>query len=90
MVKSLIYFIVSLATMFYALPRIPLLGYNNGAFIFSIVWLLFGLLVVGAHLDQMIFLDEKKRKRLARLKKIRYRKQEQIIMQMQTKRQASR
>lgn len=85
MIKTLIYFIFSLAAVFYALPRLPFLSENQTATFFSAIWLLFALLIVGAHLDHLLGLDEEKRKRLTKLKKYQLWRKEQKILKMQTR-----
>ncbi|MFV9511206.1 hypothetical protein [Tepidibacillus sp. LV47] len=86
LLKSIVYFIIALASLFYAIPRIPLFQGDLSAQIFAVTWILFALLVVGAHLDQLLFLDEEKRKQLARIKKYQRLKKEQEILHLQPKR----
>lgn len=83
MLKSMIYLILSLATVFYALPRFQFLSNDFGLSLFSIAWVLFALIVVGAHLDHLLQIDEGKRKRLAQLKKYEMWKREQKIWKSQ-------
>ena len=85
MVKSIIYFIIALATTFYAIPRIPLIGNHTVEILYSVSWLAFALLILGAHVDRLLILDETKKKRLEQLKKLNRRKREQQILQLQNK-----
>ncbi|OEG00068.1 hypothetical protein BHF71_06375 [Vulcanibacillus modesticaldus] len=77
MLKNIIYLIFALATVFYAILRIPILSYEVEARLFSIIWLFFALLVIGAQLERLLDYDEKKQKNLMRLKKYQLWKQEQ-------------
>jgi len=89
MLKSLIYLIFSLAILFYALPRINFFINNPAAKVFNIVWLIFALLIIGAHLDHLLGLDEEKKKHLAFLKKYHLRERDQKILEIQRLRQKS-
>ncbi|TCS83592.1 hypothetical protein [Tepidibacillus fermentans] len=84
MVKSIIYFILALASLFYALPRIPLFQANSTDQMFAIAWIIFALLVVGAHLDQLLLSDEDKRKHLARIRNYQRLKKEQELLRFQS------
>ncbi|WP_339060141.1 hypothetical protein [Tepidibacillus marianensis] len=86
MVKTIIYFIISLAILFYAIPRIPLLHADSIAQVFAFTWVFFALLVVGAHLDQLLFLDEEKMKHLVKIKAYKRWEKEQEILRLQSKR----
>jgi len=83
--KSIVYFILSLALLFYGVPRIPMFDADDKGLLFSAVWLFFALLIVGAHLDQLIGLDEEKRDGL-KLKKVQRLKKEQEVFHIQRKR----
>jgi len=85
MLKTIIYFIISLAILFYAIPRIPLFHADFAAQLFAFAWLFFALLVVGAHLDQLLFLDEEKRNQIAKIKAYKRWKREQEILHLQQK-----
>lgn len=85
MFKSILYLILSLTVVFYALPRIPLIHTQFEAQLFSGIWLVFALLILGAHLDQLLGLDEEKRKRLQRLKHVRLREKEQELIKWKRK-----
>ncbi|MFT9486390.1 MAG: hypothetical protein ACH0QD_03335 [Tepidibacillus sp.] len=79
--KTIIYLILTLAVIFYAIPRVPLFDSSSLAKAFSIVWFFFALLILGAHLDHLLGLDEEKRIRLAHLEKVRLWRKEQHLLQ---------
>lgn len=70
-VRTLCCFIFALTLLFYAVPRLTFQSPTDLATGFSILWLLFALLVTGANLHHAMGLDyaeqlESKRKRYAR------------------------
>lgn len=60
--KRLIYLIISLSIVFYALPRINFFSNNLNELIFSIAWIVFALIVIGAQLQQLLIIDEDRRR----------------------------
>ncbi|MBO8171890.1 MAG: hypothetical protein H0Z33_08365 [Bacillaceae bacterium] len=48
--RALTCFMIGLTLLFYAVPRLPFQGIGDQATGFSLIWLLFALLVVGANL----------------------------------------
>jgi predicted membrane protein len=65
--RSFMYMGLGLAMLFYAIPQLPGLS-PSAAGVFSVVWLLFGILVIGANLYYLIGVD-KERKRRAQFQK---------------------
>lgn len=86
MLRGIIYLILSLAIIFYGLPRLEVFSDIQGFQVFSIAWIVFALLVVGAHLDYLLILDEEKRKRTNQLKRYKLWRKEQQILNLQSKR----
>lgn len=62
MFKRLIYLIISLSIVFYALPRINFFSNNSEELIFSTAWIVFALIVIGAQLQQLLIIDEDRRR----------------------------
>lgn len=83
MVKSLFYLIIVLAVVFYALPIIPISSQQLLDKIFSILWIVFALLIIGAHLNILLDLDEKKRKEIDRLERYKLWEKEQRVLKSQ-------
>ncbi|MCI1693537.1 hypothetical protein [Aneurinibacillus aneurinilyticus] len=52
--RNISYLIFAFVLVFYGLPRLPLLADKAEAVLFSIVWLGFALLIIGANLYQII------------------------------------
>lgn len=84
--KYLVYLVLAFATVFFALPRIPIFSQDLASQIFSIVWMFFALLVIGSYLDRLIDIDDQKKKTLARIEKYNLWKKEQKILEAQSKR----
>ncbi len=62
--KHVIYMLVALSMLLYALPQ---LSFQNGpgwVFGFGVVWCIFAFLVIAAHLHFIIGVDEEKHKQL--------------------------
>ncbi len=85
MLKTIIYLIIILATVFYALPRIDLYTTSIEELIFNLSWLLFALFIIGAQIDQMLMIDEEKRVKNNRLKRYKIQQKEKKIWQQQVK-----
>lgn len=62
MFKRLVYLIISLSIVFYALPRINFFSDNLNELIFSSAWMVFALIVIGAQLLQLLIIDEDRRR----------------------------
>jgi hypothetical protein len=60
--KAFIYLAIGLVMLFYAVPRLPDVTFSEEG-VFTIVWLLFALLTVGANLYVLIGVDKERRKR---------------------------
>lgn len=85
MIRSFFNLIIALAIVFYALPLVPFFSQNSLASLFSMVWVTFALIIIGAHLNSLIELDLKKRINLIKLEKYRLWKKEQKLLQSQPK-----
>ncbi|GAX89460.1 hypothetical protein [Effusibacillus lacus] len=75
--RSFMYMGLGLAVIFYAIPQLPGLSWSLGG-VFSVVWLLFGILVVGSNLYYLIGVD-KERKRREKSKRDRQREWEREV-----------
>ncbi|MBO2942481.1 hypothetical protein JJQ72_00565 [Paenibacillus sp. F411] len=68
-VKHLIYLVIALAMLLYALPSISFAGGFSWAALFGAVWAGFALLVIGSHLHILIGVDEAKQKALDEIRR---------------------
>lgn len=85
MVRSFFYLIITLASVFYALPLIPFSSNDLVARLFSIVWIIFALLLIGVHLNILIDIDFKRRIDFIKLEEYRNWEKEQKLLQSQIK-----
>ncbi|MGD9677596.1 MAG: hypothetical protein AB7V16_04390 [Vulcanibacillus sp.] len=85
MIRSFIYLIIALACIFYALPLIPFYNQDSLVTLFSAVWVGFALIIIGAHLNNIIDIDFKRKIELIKLEKYRLWKKEQKLLQSQSK-----
>lgn len=65
--KSVIYLMVTLGMLIYAVPRLDIGQGLTLPTIYGIVWISFALLVIAAHLHEWLGVDEQTRDRLDRL-----------------------
>lgn len=77
---SVISIVAVLAMLFIALPTIPLREGFSLASIFGVVWALFAVLIIGAHLYRLLKVDEDTEMRMKAIKKEKIRKLERRIM----------
>ncbi|SMG54244.1 hypothetical protein [Paenibacillus aquistagni] len=77
---SVISIVAVLAMLFIALPTIPLREGFSLASIFGVVWALFAVLIIGAHLYRLLKVDEDTEKRMKAIKKEKIRKLERRMM----------
>jgi hypothetical protein len=67
--KHVIYLVLALAMLLYALPKLSLANGPSWVFGFGVVWSAFAFLVIAAHLHFIIGVDEEKQKRLEAVRK---------------------
>lgn len=77
--KNVIYMSAALGMLFYSVPRLELTEVLSLQGIFSIIWVCMALLVVAAHLHQLLGVDEEKRRELKRIKKMKRWQLEQAL-----------
>ncbi|MFC4767793.1 hypothetical protein [Effusibacillus consociatus] len=61
--RSFVYMGLGLAVLFYAIPQLPEVSWSAGG-VFSVVWLLFGVLIIAANLYYLIGVDKERKRRL--------------------------
>lgn len=67
--KHVVYLLIALAMLLYALPKLSLVNGPSWVFGFGVVWCVFAFLVIAAHLHFIIGVDEEKTKRLEAVRK---------------------
>lgn len=66
--RSILYLLIALAMLVYALPRLDLNAPWDWSSVFGMLWLGFALVIIAAHVN-VILLTEERRKELARIKR---------------------
>ena len=69
--KQLIIFILSLAVLFYAIPRLPITWEASVSSWFAFVWLGFALRVVAADWRSALGVDQEEAKQMKRIKNLK-------------------
>ncbi|MFD0871884.1 Uncharacterised protein [Chlamydia abortus] len=69
--KNVIYLSLALGMLMYAVPQLEVGGGWTMATVFSIVWIGFALLIVGAQLHHILGVDEETRQELGKIKQMR-------------------
>jgi len=67
--KHVVYLLVALSMLLYALPKLSLGSGSGFVFGFGIVWCAFAFMVIAAHLHFILGVDEEKSKRLEAVRK---------------------
>ncbi|MCK6074352.1 hypothetical protein KZX70_05780 [Paenibacillus silvae] len=86
--KHVIYLLVALSMLVIALPRISFAGGLDWVNIFGIVWVLFSLLIVGAHLHFILGVDEEKKRALEAVRRAKLRQWEMKLLDKQEQRKS--
>lgn len=82
--RHLLYLLIALAMLVYALPRLELAMPWSRMSVFGLVWTLFALIIVTAHVNALLFMNNEKRKELARIKKAKALLWERKLLQKAT------
>lgn len=77
--KNVVYMSLALGMLFYAVPRLEMGHGFTAPTIFGIVWIAFALLIVAAHLHEILGVDEETRKELSRIDRMKKWQAEQML-----------
>ncbi|MDF2669838.1 MAG: hypothetical protein K0R67_2144 [Paenibacillus sp.] len=77
--KNVIYLSLALGMLIYAVPRIAIGGGLTLPTIFGVVWILFALTVIAAHLHRIIGVDEAKEEELRQVRRLARVRREQWL-----------
>ncbi|MGM0880057.1 MAG: hypothetical protein ACQEXQ_03345 [Bacillota bacterium] len=67
--RHLLYLLIALAMLIYALPRLELNAPWDWTSVFGLVWVGFALVVITAHVNALLLMDDEKRKEMERIKR---------------------
>jgi hypothetical protein len=79
-IKSVMYMGLALGMLFFAIPRLDLRSGLTLPTVFGVVWVLFALMIVAAHLYELIGMDEQKKQELSRVKKMKSWQLQQLVL----------
>lgn len=82
-VKHVVYLLIALSMLVIALPRISFAGGMDWVNVFGIVWVLFSLLVIAAHLHFILGVDEEKKRALEAVRRAKMRQWEIKLLDKQ-------
>ncbi|OMF14100.1 hypothetical protein BK127_19410 [Paenibacillus sp. FSL H7-0331] len=77
--KSVMYMGLALGMLFYAVPRLDIRSGFTLPTIFGVIWVLFALMIVAAHLHELIGVDERKKQEIVRIKRMKGWQMEQML-----------
>ncbi|SFM20467.1 hypothetical protein SAMN03159341_12053 [Paenibacillus sp. 1_12] len=77
--KSVMYMGLALGMLFYAVPRLDIRSGFTLPTIFGAIWILFALMIVAAHLHELIGVDERKKQEIQRVKRMKGWQMEQLL-----------
>ncbi|GIP38261.1 hypothetical protein J31TS4_15410 [Paenibacillus sp. J31TS4] len=69
--KNVIWLSLALAMLLYAVPRLPVGGGWTPPAVFGTLWLSFALLIIGAHLHDILGVKEEQREQLRRIQRMK-------------------
>ena len=77
--KNIAYMAAALGMLFYAVPKLDIGQGMTLPTIFGIIWICFALLIIAAHLHEILGVDEEERKERNRIKRMKKWQLEQLI-----------
>lgn len=77
--KSVMYMGLALGMLFYAVPRLDIRSGLTLPTVFGVIWVLFALMIVAAHLHELIGVDERKKQEIGRVKRMKGWQMEQML-----------
>ncbi|WP_326072403.1 hypothetical protein [Paenibacillus alba] len=77
--KNVVYMSLAIGMLFYSVPQLSFRDIGSLPMIFSMVWIAMALLVIAAHLHQILGVDEEKRQELSRIKRMKKWQMEQLV-----------
>jgi hypothetical protein len=77
--KNVIYMSAALGMLIYAVPQLQIGGGWSLSTVFSVAWICFALLIIAAHLHEILGVDEEARREIRRIKHMRRWQLEQFL-----------
>ncbi|WP_246313415.1 hypothetical protein [Paenibacillus foliorum] len=77
--KNIMYMGLALGMLFYAVPRMDIRSGFTLPTIFGIVWVMFALVIIAAHLHEILGVDDETKRELAKVKHMKKWQLEQML-----------
>ncbi|MCS7463621.1 hypothetical protein N0M98_26295 [Paenibacillus doosanensis] len=77
--KNIIYLGLALGMLFYAVPRLAMSSEATLQTAFSVLWIVFALMIIAAHLHELIGVDEESKQETAKVKRMKKWQLEQMV-----------
>jgi len=77
--KNVVFMSLALGMLIYSVPQLDFRNGSTMATVFSVIWAVLSLLVVAAHLHQILGVDEETRKELRRINRMKKWQLEQAL-----------
>ncbi|CAH1200291.1 hypothetical protein AB4114_18615 [Paenibacillus sp. 2RAB27] len=77
--KNVVYMSLAVGMLFYSIPQLNFREVGSLPMIFSVIWLVMALLIIAAHLHQILGVDEEKRKQQLRINRMKKWQMEQLV-----------
>ncbi|MGG1519640.1 hypothetical protein ABE504_29835 [Paenibacillus oryzisoli] len=77
--KNVVFMSMAAGMLFYSIPMLEFRDVGSIQMVFSCVWIVMALLVVAAHLHQILGVDEEKRRELSRINRMKKWQTEQLL-----------
>ncbi len=77
--KNVVYMSLAVGMLFYSIPQLQFREVGSLPMIFSVIWLVMALLIIAAHLHQILGVDEEKRKQQLRINRMKKWQMEQLV-----------
>jgi hypothetical protein len=78
--KNTVYLCAALGMLLYAVPRIAMGGGFTAETVFGAAWICFALLIIAAHVHELLGVDAETRERVRQVKRLKqYRMQQRLL-----------
>ncbi|GAA4835665.1 hypothetical protein GCM10023310_11420 [Paenibacillus vulneris] len=77
--KNIVLMGLALGMLFYAVPRLDLSSESILPTVFGIAWIAFALLIIAAHLHELLGVDEEAREEMEKVKRMKKWQLEQMV-----------
>ncbi|WP_246078995.1 hypothetical protein [Paenibacillus piri] len=77
--KNILYMGLALGMLFYAVPRLDIGSGLTLPTVFGVVWVVFALMIIAAHLHEILGVEEETKREIAKVKRMKRWQLEQLV-----------